>query len=79
MTAAERIRRAARALSVKIDDPDESRYVDIIACVLQADAEANGETWDVFAGELASAAKEAAERLIERRTERAAKQTKRAA
>ncbi len=76
MSAVERIRRAARVLSVKLDDPDESRYLDLIAVVLQADEEANGESWDVFAGELATAAKEAAERLIERRV---ATRTKRAA
>jgi hypothetical protein len=68
MNHADRVKRCARALALKLEDADEARYLDIIAVVLQADYEANQlDDWDGFSGELATAAKEAAERLIARR------------
>lgn len=70
MTPADRIRRAARAVAMKLDDVDEARYRLIVAVVLQADYEANADDWGGFVGELAEAAKEAAEILISKRNAR---------
>jgi hypothetical protein len=65
------VRRAARIVALRLDDlANETRYLDIVAVVLQADYEANSDDWGAFTGELATLAKAGAERIIEKREKR---------